>query len=107
MAASAGVKDPLLVKTVGHLKVNLLAHNWRLYPSQYEIPANPQIFGRLVIDAGFDGIVYSSTKGPKDCVALFPTNFAGTESYVELADEAPKGTTHRRPDQETWEEIAR
>jgi hypothetical protein len=106
LAASAGVTDLLPVKSAGHLKANLLAHNWRLYPSQYEIPANPQVFGRLVIDSGFDGIVYSSTKGSKDCVALFPTNFPGSESYVELADEAPKGTTHTRLDQETWGEIA-
>ncbi|MCG8477244.1 MAG: hypothetical protein MI784_17395, partial [Cytophagales bacterium] len=57
-------------------------------------------------DAGFDGIIYASTKGPKACVALFPTNFPGSESHVELADDAPRGTTHTRLDQETWREIA-
>ncbi len=106
LAASARIKSPLLVRSAGQLKTNLLAHNWRLYPSQYEIPANPQVFGRLVVDAGFDGIVYASTKGPKACVALFPTNFSGSESHVELADEAPPGTTHARLDQETWRKIA-
>lgn len=107
LAASAGIKSPLLVMSAGQLKMNLLAHNWRLYPSQYEIPANSQIFARLVVDAGFDGIVYASTKGPRACVALFPTNFSGAESHVELADEVPSGTTHKRLDQETWKEIAR
>jgi hypothetical protein len=106
LAASAGIEGPLLVKSAGQLKQSLLAHNWRLYPSQYEIPANPQIFGRLVLDAGFDGIVYASTKGPKACVALFPTNFAGSESHVEIADEPPKGATHTRLDQATYGEIA-
>jgi hypothetical protein len=106
LAASAGIEGPLLVRSAGQLKMSLLAHNWRLYPSQYEIPANSQIFARLVVNAGFDGIVYPSTKGPKACVALFPANFSGSESYVELADEAPKGTTHTRLDQETWDEIA-
>ena len=106
LAASAGIKDPPLVKTAGQLKMSLLEHNWRLYPSQYEIPANSQIFARLVADAGFDGIVYASTKGPKDCIALFPTNFSGTESHIELADEAPKGATHTRLDQESWRAIA-
>ena len=105
LAASAGIKSPLLVRSAGQLKMSLLAHNWRLYPSQYEIPANPQVFGRLVVDAGFDGIVYASTKGPKACVALFPTNFSGAESYVELADEAPSGATHTRLDQKMWREI--
>ena len=106
LAASAGIKSPLLVRSAGQLKMSLLAHNWRLYPSQYEIPSNPQVFGRLVVDAGFDGIIYASTKGPKACVALFPTNFSGSESHVELADDAPRGTTHTRLDQETWAEIA-
>lgn len=106
LAASARIESPLLVRGARQLKTSLLAHNWRLYPSQYEIPANPQIFARLVVDAGFDGIVYASTKGPKACVALFPTNFSGSESYVELADEAPRGATHTRLDQEKWGEIA-
>jgi len=106
LAASASIKSPLLVRSAGQLKMSLLAHNWRLYPSQYEIPANPQVFGRLVVAAGFDGIVYASTKGPKACVALFPTNFSGSESHVELADEAPSGTTHTKLHQETWREIA-
>jgi len=106
LAASGRIKGPLLVKNAGQLKDSLLAHNWRLYPSQYEIPANPQVFGRLVIDAGFDGVVYESTKGPKACVALFPTNFPGSESHVELADEPPRGATHTRLDQESWREIA-
>ena len=106
LAASARIKSPLIVRSTGQLKTSLLAHNWRLYPSQYEIPANSQVFARFVIDAGFDGIVYASTKGPKACVALFPTNFKGSESYVDLADEAPSGATHTRFDQETWCEIA-
>jgi hypothetical protein len=106
LAVSAQIKGPLLVKSPAQLKSNLLAHNWRLYPSQYEIPANPQVFGRLVADSGFDGIVYASTKGPGACVALFPANFPGTESHVELADELPRGATHTRLDQETWREIA-
>ena len=106
LAASAGIRSPLLVKNAGQLKLSLLAHNWRAYPSQYEIPANPQVFGRLVVDAGFDGIVYASTKGPKVCVALFPTNFSGSESHVQLADEAPRGATHTRLDQDTCKQIA-
>ena len=106
LARSAHINGPLLVKSAGQLMTSLLAHNWRLYPSQYEIPANPQVFGRIVVDAGFDGIVYASTKGPKACAALFPTNFSGSESHVELADEAPPGTTHATLNQETWREIA-
>lgn len=106
LATSAGIKGPLLVKSVAQLKLNLLAHNWRLYPSQYEIPGNPQVFGRLVNEAGFDGILYASTIGPKACIALYPNIFSGSESHVGLADDAPAGATQTRLDRETWREIA-
>lgn len=106
LAASAGIEGPLLITRAGQLKTVLLAHDWRRYPTQHEIPANPQVFGRLLVDAGFDGVVYPSTKGPKACIALFPTNFSGSESHVELADDPPRGATHTRLDQDTYEEIA-
>lgn len=38
---------------------------------------------------------------------VFPANFSGSESHVELADEAPSGATHTWLNQETWKEIAR
>lgn len=106
LARSLGIQGPLLARSSGRLKKDLLAHNWRVYPSQYELPANSQIFGRLILDAGFDGILYPSTKGSKNCVALLPNNFADSESYVEIADEAPRGASKIRLDSNTWSEIA-
>jgi RES domain-containing protein len=106
LARSVGIPGPFLVTKGGLLKKTLLTHNWRLYPSQYEIPANPQVFGRLILDAGFDGIMYPSTKGPKNCVALFPTNFSESDSYVEVADAPPPGATHLRLDSTSWQNIA-
>jgi hypothetical protein len=86
--------------------MTLLAHNWRLYPSQYEIPSNSQVFGRLLLDAGFDGVVYPSTKGSSNCLALFPANFAKSESFVEVADDGPPHAGKLRLDSSTWEDIA-
>jgi hypothetical protein len=77
-----------------------------MYPSQYEIPANPQVFGRLLLDAGFDGVLYPSTKGPKSCIALFPDNFARSDSYLEVADEGPPSAGVLRLDSSTWQDIA-
>jgi hypothetical protein len=77
-----------------------------MYPSQYEIPANPQVFGRLLLDAGFDGVLYPSTKGPKSCIALFPDNVARSDSYLEVADEGPPGAGVLRLDSSTWQDIA-
>ena len=106
LADSLGILGPLLVSTSGLLKANLLAHNWCLYPSQYGIPATPQVFGRLLLDAGFDGIVYPSTKGSRDCVALFPVNFSKSESFVEVADQGPPYAGKLRLDSSTWQDIA-
>lgn len=106
LGKSVGIQGPLLVSQAGHLKRTLLAHNWRLYPRQYEIPAHPQVFGRLLHDAGFDGIIYPSTKGPGNCIALFPLNFGESDSHVELADAPPPGTSKFRLDAGTWQEIA-
>lgn len=105
LARSVGIPGPFLVAKGGLLKKTLLAHNWRLYPSQYEIPANPQVFGRLILDAGFDGIMYPSTKGSKNCIVLFPANFAESDSYVEVADAPPPGATNLRLDSSSWQEI--
>jgi hypothetical protein len=106
LARSLGMSGPLLADTNNLLRKTLLAHDWRMYPSQYEIPANPQVFGRLLLDAGFDGVIYPSTKGPKNCIALFPGNFAKSDSCVEVADQGPPNAGMLRLDSSTWQDIA-
>ena len=106
LATSVGIRGPLLVTKPGELKSSLLAQDWRMYPSQYEIPANSQAFGRLLLESRFDGVIYPSTKGPRNCLALFPTNFVDSESYVEVADKAPPGATKLKLDSSTWKEIS-
>lgn len=69
------------------------------------IPANPQVFGRLLLDARFEGVVYPSTKGSENCVALFPASFARSESFVEVADEGPPYAGKLRLDSSTWQDI--
>ncbi len=64
----------------------------------YDLPAQPQLFGRLVTDAGIEGIVYCSRYSHEPCVAIFPQNFKGTDSYVALDDEPPPQNTVRRLD---------
>jgi hypothetical protein len=106
IARSLGMTGrPLLAKTPKVVRETLLARNWREYPAQYGIPANPQVFGRLLLDAGFDGVIYPSAKGPKCCIALFPDKFARSESVIEVADEGPPHASAQRLDSSTWEEI--
>lgn len=77
----------------------LLHANWRTDPVQYGLPSNPQVFGRLCAAAGAHGILYPSARNSgKHCLALFPQNWRGSGSYVELMDPCPAGTTVRRLD---------
>ncbi len=65
---------------------------------QVDIPANSQLFGQLVVRAGIEGIVYPSKFNDRDCLAVFPQNFSGTGSFVELLDTPPAQTVTRRLD---------
>jgi len=98
LANTLGIKPPWLISKSSLLKQNLMATNWREWPAQFQIPANPQVFGRLVMDAGFDGVLYQSTRANSKCMAIFPSNIDGSDSYVELADEPPNGIIYTRLD---------
>lgn len=75
-------------------------HNWRMWPVQFGLPAPSHILADLVRQAGYEGIIYRSSKGPGDCVALFPDQLASA-SFVELADAGPPQVAHSRLDELT------
>lgn len=74
---------------------------------QFGIPANSQVFAGFVIDAGFDGIVYPSTRGEGNCVAVFPQNFPDRDSSVELLDPAPSAECHQSLNCDSLNELMR
>ena len=76
--------------------------NWRVNSVDWDIPANPQIFGHLISLAGIEGILYPSKLTKKKCLAIFPHNFANTDSYVCLDDEPPQQTVPIRIDSKNW-----
>jgi hypothetical protein len=56
-------KHPLrLVGTSAILFDSIMVAHWRELPVQCDTPANSQVVGRLVADAGFEGILHRSTK---------------------------------------------
>lgn len=107
MAKAVGNEGPYIARAPADFKKSFLAENWRFWPMQYDLPANPQIFGRLLLDAGFDAVVYPSTKGAGDCVAVLIDNLMASGSFLELADDAPPGVTTKRLDKETAIESVR
>ena len=86
--------------------------NWRVLPVQFGLPAPSQILAELICAAGFEGILYSSTKGLGVCVVIFPEQLKA-DSYVELLDSAPAGVKYSRLDSVTaanlsgWDEVGR
>jgi len=96
------IEKPGIVKTASKLHETLLIHDWRNLPSNYDVPANSQIFGHLVYSSGIEAILYPSKLTGKPCLVVFPRNFIGTESYIALDDETPHFKVPNRIDASNW-----
>ena len=81
---------------------SLLAHGWQGIPNNWLVPANSQIFGEIVKSSGIAGIIYpSSRKKNKNSgknLAIFPSNFKQTDSYIKIHGEAPHKNTPTKID---------
>lgn len=75
----------------------LLWENWRVLPMQFDIPARTQVIAELVKAAGFEAILYRSTKGLKNCMAVFVEQLRDG-SFIELQDQAPASVQITRID---------
>lgn len=97
-----GLSPPKIIKTPESLIKTLLTHDWRQVPSKYDVPANSQIFGHMVCQAGIEGILYPSKLTNCLCLVIFPKNLVGTDSYLKLDDEVPHERVPTRIDAFTW-----
>jgi hypothetical protein len=80
----------------------LQASRWREWPMVHDVPSVPQIFGRIVLDAGIEAILYDSVLTHNPCSAIYPQNFQNSSSYIELDDPCPSETIHKRIDSTTF-----
>lgn len=101
-AKRLGFPSLSLINSVSLMMENLLSPNWRAWPMQFDVPSVPQIFGRIVMDAGIEGIIYSSVLTEKPCLVVYPQNFPSTSSFVELDDPTPAKTVRTRIDATTY-----
>lgn len=92
MAKEAGIEQMQLIRDSKMLSNVLSDRQFRGWGRNYGLPATCQIFGKLVWESQFDGIVYRSTRGGGRCVALFPENLQRSESRLWLSDHAPEHT---------------
>jgi RES domain len=94
--------DPQTVRDNGMLLDSFLDPNWRAFPQQADVPSNSQIFGQIAQSAQCCGIRYSSKFTGKTRMVVFPWNFQGTSSYLQLDDTPPSPTTIARLDGTNW-----
>ena len=99
LAKSLRLTPPGLVRSAAGLQRQLLNPTWRTEPVQYGLPSNSQIFGRLCANAGVHAILYPSARdSEKRCLALFPQNWEGSTSFVEIVGDVPPEIARRRID---------
>lgn len=91
-----------LVRATTELVKELASPRWREWPIAYDVPAAPQIFGRMVFDAGIEGILYESALTDKPCLAIYPQNFQHSSSFIELDGDCPGELVHKRIDSTTF-----
>ncbi len=96
------IEPPGLIRSRQQLLGSLLLDAWRVAPTNYDIPANPQIFGHLIDQAGIEGIIYPSKLTGKDCLVIFPHNFEASSSYLSLDHEPPHPKVPSRIDKNNW-----
>lgn len=104
VAKELKIKPPRLLTTPEALLKSFLDENWRHMPVQNNVPSNPQIFGKLLFKAGFEGVLYQSTKNHRGrCIAVFPSNLS-QDSKIQLQGEVHKDVRLRTLDSESYKE---
>lgn len=102
LARRSGLPARKLVRSSRELHERVLASSkdWRMEPLLVDVPASSQVFGRYIEAAGYEGLLYPSQRGGTLCLAIYPRNFAGTNSYLEVQGNPPAGSTCMRVDRE-------
>ena len=78
-----------LVNTVEIFNQTLLAENWRQYPTMWSTPANSQLLGHMLSNAGFEGVLFSSTITGKRSLSIFPRQLHHSESVIQVDGPPP------------------
>jgi RES domain len=97
--------QPILFRTAAHLFHHVCMFNWRVIPTQFGFPSTSQILAELIFAAGYEAILYKSSKSGARCLAVFSENLLD-DSFVELADAPPQAVVHPRLISDTVEALS-
>ena len=104
--------NKIMIQSGQQLHSAIVKNNWRIWPMQFGIPAPSQTMAELIKAAGYEGILYPSSKGPGRCLVVFPENLSDL-SHIDLIGPAPSAATFIRLDSSTstslegWDSIPR
>ena len=87
-----GLAPMKVITDSAQLHTTFMAEEWRQYPVMWNTPANPQLIGHLLTQAGFEGVLYSSTRTNKRNLALFTRQFRNSSSVVSVKNPPPTAT---------------
>jgi len=82
------VNQLFMMRTPQQLHDATVKHNWRVLPMQYGLPAHSHVLADLIRHAGYEGILYPSSKGSSRCLAVFPEALR-EGSFIVLQDKPP------------------
>lgn len=94
-----------MIQTGQQLYDAVLKYNWRTLPIQFGLPTQGHILAELIRAAGFEAILYRSTKGPGRCLAIYP-DLLDSASFVELIDTPPSAAKCPRLDEDSAYRLA-
>jgi hypothetical protein len=95
-----------VVQTPDQLMATFMDHDWRAYPMYADVPANGQVFGSLLQDAGFEAVLYNSVRlAGGRAMAVFPRSFTNSTSVVRVLG-APPQAQYTELSSRTCREIA-
>lgn len=74
-----------VAQTPEQLMATIMDRNWRAYPMYADVPANSQVLGSLLQDAGFEAVLYASVRrvGGR-AMAVFPRTFQNSASMIKV-----------------------
>jgi hypothetical protein len=93
MEEQMGLKAMTVITDAAHLHSTCMVEGWRAYPAMWSTPSNSQLIGHLSAQAGFEGILYSSTRTGKKNLALFTRQFKNSASIVKVLNPPPTATS--------------
>lgn len=105
-AAELNIAPMRHVNNVDELVQTFLKPDWNIMPTQFDVPANPQILGQLAYAAGIEAILYPSVKTKKQCLVVYPDNFNNSDAYIELEGDLHDSVKNRKIDHSTYQNFS-